>query len=66
MQKSVHKSCKKRKWGQGVRQGQGGRVDQAWGRKPCETKVIDVWWWWESVLVAGELLKMIQKSENEG
>ena len=62
MPKSVHKSVKKRKCGQA---GQGVRIDQAGSIKHWKTKVIDVWWWGR-VLVAGEWLKMIQKSENEG
>jgi hypothetical protein len=49
----------------GGQAGQGVRIDQAGSIKHWKTKVIDVWWWGR-VLVAGEWLKMIQKSENEG
>jgi hypothetical protein len=52
-------------WAGGGKAGQGVRMDQAGSIKHWKTKVIDVLWWGR-VLVAGEWLKMIQKSENEG
>jgi hypothetical protein len=52
-------------WAGGKQAGAGVRMDQAVGIKHWKTKVIDVCWWGR-VLVAGEWLKKIQKSENEG